>query len=156
MRALTLILLIACSIIGFLGGYDYASKHCYNVCTVTDTIVERDTITLVPDTAYREVSLGEKVVKVVVRDTLCRTDTVEVSLQFVQREYRDSDYNVWVSGYEPRLDSISVFPRTVTVHERIMKKEKARRWGVYGGVGIGASERRFAPYVGVGIGYRIF
>lgn len=156
MRALTLVLLIACCIIAFLGGYDYASKHCYNICTVTDTIIKTDTVTLAPDTVYREVSLGEKVVKVVLHDTLCKIDTVEVALPFVQREYRDSDYNAWVSGYEPALDSIRVFPRTVTIHERVMMKEKARRWGVYGGVGIGVSERGFAPYVGVGIGYRIY
>lgn len=155
MRALIFILLIACCIISFLGGYDYASKHCYNVSTVTDTIVKRDTIISVPDTVYREVALGEKTVKVVIHDTLCKIDTVEVALPYVQREYRDSNYNAWVSGYEPALDSIKVFPRTVTVHERVTVKEKNRRWGVFGGVGIGVSDR-ITPCVGVGIGYRIF
>ena len=154
MRALTLIFLIACCIVSFLGGYDYASKHCYNVHTVTDTIVKRETITFIPDTVYRTVSLGEKTVKVIIHDTLCKTDTVEVALPFVQREYRDSNYNAWVSGYEPALDSIKVFPRTVTVHERVTVKDKARRWGIYGGVGIGVSDR-ITPCVGVGIGYRI-
>ena len=155
MRALIFILLIACCIISFLGGYDYASKHCYNVSTVTDTIVKRDTIISVPDTVYREVALGEKTVKVVIHDTLCKIDTVEVALPFAQREYRDSNYNAWVSGYEPALDSIKVFPRTVTVHERVTVKEKNRRWGVFGGVGISVSDR-VTPCVGVGIGYRIF
>ena len=155
MRALTLIFLIACCIISFLGGYDYASKHCYNVSTVTDTIVTRETITAIPDTVYRTVALGEKTVKVVIHDTLCKTDTVEIALPFVQREYRDSNYNAWVSGYEPALDSIQVFPRTVTVHERVTVKEKNRRWGVFGGVGISVSDR-VTPCVGVGIGYRIF
>ena len=155
MRALIFILLIACCIISFLGGYDYASKHCYNVSTVTDTIVKRDTIISVPDTVYREVALGEKTVKVVIHDTLCKTDTVEIALPFQQREYRDSNYNAWVSGYEPALDSIKVFPRTVTVHERVTVKEKNRRWGVFGGVGISVSDR-VTPCVGVGIGYRIF
>ena len=154
MRALIFILLIACCIISFLGGYDYASKHCYNVSTVTDTIVKRDTIISVPDTVYREVALGEKTVKVVIHDTLCKIDTVEVALPFAQREYRDSNYNAWVSGYEPALDSIKVFPRTMTVKERVTVKERSRRWGVFGGVGIGVSDR-ITPCVGVGIGYRI-
>lgn len=154
MRALTLILLIACCIISFLGGYDFASKHCYNVRTVTDTIIERETITTIPDTVYREVALGEKTVKVIIHDTLCKTDTVEVALPYVQREYRDSNYSAWVSGYEPALDSIKVFPRTMTIHERVTVKEKIRRWGIYGGVGIGVSDR-ITPFVGVGIGYRI-
>ena len=154
MRALIFILLIACCIIIFLGGYDYASKHCYNVSTVTDTIVKRDTIISVPDTVYREVALGDKTVKVVIHDTLCKIDTVEVALPFLQREYRDSNYNAWVSGYEPALDSIKVFPRTMTVKERVTVKERSRRWGVFGGVGIGVSDR-ITPCVGVGIGYRI-
>lgn len=154
MKALTSILLIACCIISFLGGYDYASKHCYNVSTVTDTIVKRDTITAIPDTVYRTIALGEKTVKVVVHDTLCKTDTVEVALPYVQREYRDSNYNAWVSGYEPALDSIKVFPRTMTVKEQVTVKERSRRWGIFGGVGIGVSDR-ITPCVVVGIGYRI-
>lgn len=154
MKALTSILLIACCIVSFLGGYDYASKHCYNVHIVTDTIVKRETITAIPDTVYKTVSLGEKTVKVIIHDTLCKTDTLEVALPYVQREYRDSNYNAWVSGYEPALDSIKVFPRTMTVKERVTVKERSRRWGVFGGVGIGVSDR-ITPCVGVGIGYRI-
>lgn len=154
MKALMLVLSIACCIISFISGYDYASKHCYNVCTVTDTIIKTDTVTIAPDTVYREVALGEKMVKVVVHDTLFRTDTITDILPFVQREYRDSNYNAWVSGYEPALDSIKVFPRTVTVKERVTVKEKSRRWGVFGGIGIGVSDR-ITPCVGVGIGYRI-
>lgn len=154
MRALTLILIIACCIISFLGGYDYASKHCYNVRTVTDTIVKRDTITAIPDTVYRTVSLGEKTVKVIIHDTLCKTDTVTVSLPFVQKQYKDSSYSAWISGYEPSLDSISVFPTTTIIRESKVVRQKDRRWGVFGGVGIGVSDR-ITPCVGVGIGYRI-
>ena len=154
MRALTFILLFACCIISFLGGYDYASKHCYNVRTVTDTIIERETITAIPDTVYRTVALGEKTVKVVIHDTLCKTDTVTVSLPFVQKQYKDSSYSAWISGYEPSLDSISVFPTTTIIRESKVVRQKDRRWGVFGGVGIGVSDR-ITPCVGVGIGYRI-
>ena len=154
MRALTLIFLIACCIISFLGGYDYASKHCYNVRTVTDTIIERETITTIPDTVYREVALGEKMVKVIIHDTLCKTDTVTISLPFVQKQYKDSSYSAWISGYEPSLDSIRVFPKTTIIRESKVVRQKDRRWGVFGGVGIGVSDR-IAPCVGVGIGYRI-
>ena len=154
MRALTLILLIACCIVSFLGGYDFASKHCYNVRTVTDTIVKRDTITSIPDTVYRTVALGEKTVKVVIHDTLCKTDTVTVSLPFVQKQYKDSSYSAWISGYEPSLDSIRVFPKTTIIRESKVVRQKDRRWGVFGGGGIGVSDR-ITPCVGVGIGYRI-
>ena len=154
MRALAFILLFACCIISFLGGYDYASKHCYNVRTVTDTIIERETITAIPDTVYRTVALGEKTVKVVIHDTLCKTDTVEVALPYVQKQYKDSSYSAWISGYEPSLDSIRVFPKTTIIRESKVVRQKDRRWGVFGGVGIGVSDR-ITPCVGVGIGYRI-
>ena len=154
MRALTSILLFACCIVSFLGGYDYASKHCYNVRTVTDTIIERETITAIPDTVYRTVALGEKTVKVVIHDTLCKTDTVEVTLPYVQKQYKDSSYSAWISGYEPSLDSIRVFPKTTIIRESKVVRQKDRRWGVFGGVGIGVSDR-ITPCVGVGIGYRI-
>ena len=154
MRALAFILLFACCIISFLGGYDYASKHCYNVRTVTDTIIERETITAIPDTVFRTVALGEKTVKVVIHDTLCKTDTVTVSLPFVQKQYKDSSYSAWISGYEPSLDSIRVFPKTTIIRESKVVRQKDRRWGVFGGVGIGVSDR-ITPCVGVGIGYRI-
>lgn len=154
MRALIFILLIACCIISFLGGYDYASKHCYDVRTVTDTIVERETISAIPDTVFRTVTLGEKTVKVVVHDTLCKTDTVEVALPFVQKQYKDSSYSAWISGYEPSLDSIRVFPKTTIIRESKVVRQKDRRWGIFGGVGIGVSDR-ITPCVGVGIGYRI-
>ena len=154
MRALTFILIIACCIISFLGGYDYASKHCYNVRTVTDTIIERETITAIPDTVYRTAALGEKTVKVIIHDTLCKTDTVTVSLPFVQKQYKDSSYSAWISGYEPSLDSIRVFPKTTIIRESKVVRQKDRRWGVFGGVGIGVSDR-ITPCVGVGIGYRI-
>ncbi len=154
MRGLALTMTIALCIICFISGYDYASKHCANVVTRTDTIIKRDTVTLVPDTVYRTIELGERIVKVAVHDTLHRTDTVTVSLPFVQKQYKDSSYSAWVSGYEPSLDSIKIFPKTIIVRESKVERKKDRRWGVYGGVGIGVSDR-VTPYVGIGIGYRI-
>ena len=154
MRGLALTMTIALCIICFISGYDYASKHCANVVTRTDTIIKRDTVTLVPDTVYRTIELGERIVKVAVHDTLHRTDTVTVSLPFVQKQYKDSNYSAWVSGYEPSLDSIKIFPKTIIVRESKVERKKDRRWGVYGGVGIGVSDR-VTPYVGIGIGYRI-
>ncbi len=154
MRGLALTMTIALCIICFISGYDYASKHCANVVTRTDTIIKRDTVTLVPDTVYRTIELGERIVKVAVHDTLHRTDTVTVSLPFVQKQYKDSNYSAWVSGYEPSLDSIKIFPKTIIVRESKVERKKDRRWGVFGGVGIGVSDR-ITPCVGVGIGYRI-
>lgn len=154
MRGLTTLLIIStCCVISFVSGYDFAGKCYYSI--PPDTIIKRDTVTLIPDTVCDTVQLGERIVKVAVRgDTLYRIDTVTVSLPFVQKQYRDSSYSAWVSGYEPSLDSIKIFPQTTIIRESKVEKQKDRRWGVYGGVGIGVSDR-VTPYVGIGIGYRI-
>lgn len=150
----TLLIIITCCVISFVSGYDFASKCYYSI--PPDTIIKRDTVTLIPDTVCDTVQLGERIVKVEVRggDTLHRIDTVTVSLPFVQKRYKDSSYSAWVSGYEPSLDSIIVFPKTTIIRESKVERKKARRWGIYGGVGIGVSDR-ITPCVGVGIGYRI-
>lgn len=80
-------------------------------------------------------------------DTVRAVDTVEVRLPIVQKVYRDTNYTAWVSGYEPRLDSISVRHRTII--ERRTVRERGR-WGVGLGVGLGVGFR--GPGVGVGFG----
>lgn len=80
-------------------------------------------------------------------DTAKAVDTVEVSLPFVQKVYKDTNYTAWVSGYEPRLDSISVRHREVTLRK---VARDGRRWGVGFGVGLGVGSG--GPGVGFGIG----
>ena len=50
------------------------------------------------------------------------------------KEYRDSSYYVKVSGVQPRLDEVRVYPRTVYqteyIYRDVVRKEKQKRWGV--------------------------
>lgn len=73
-------------------------------------------------------------------------DSVEIPL--TQKEYRDSNYVAWVSGYEPKLDSLHVVSRI----ERI-ENTRFRRWniGLTGGYGVGLMSGRLEPYIGIGI-----
>ena len=80
-------------------------------------------------------------------DTVRAVDTVVVRLPIVQKVYRDTNYTAWVSGYEPRLDSVSVRHRTII--ETRTERERGR-WGVGLGVGLGVGSR--GPGVGVGFG----
>ncbi len=86
-------------------------------------------------------------------DTLRAVDTVEVRLPIVQKVYRDTNYTAWVSGYEPRLDSVSVRHRTIietrTVRER-------GRWGVGLGVGLGVGSGGPGAGIGFGIFYKLW
>lgn len=92
-----------------------------------------------------------------VRDTVRVHDTTYVVLLRTQREYRDSLYAAWVSGYEPELDSLHLFipEKTVTLTLR----EKPKHWHIGATAGYGATLHdntvSLAPYIGVGITYSI-
>lgn len=73
-------------------------------------------------------------------------DTVSVELPIVQKEYGDSTYKAWVSGYEVALDSIRITSPTVVVTKKVPK-----RWGI----GVQAGYGLHGAYVGVGITYNI-
>lgn len=84
------------------------------------------------------------------------TDTMRIGDTVVNREqayYEDSLYRAWVSGYCPRLDSLQVFPRTVTntvkndIYHTIKVKDKRR-------LGLGLQAGYGYPggaYIGVGL-----
>lgn len=84
-------------------------------------------------------------------------DSIPVTIPITQKEYRDSTYEAWVSGYDVKLDSIRVFGKTITNTEyRTIQVAKAKRWGIGVQVGYGYGTKGFTPYVGVGIHYNIF
>ena len=127
-----------------------------------EIVVKRDTV-VVHDTLRYEVPVPEKeiVVKYIrvpveVRDTLQRTDTLWVELPRLQREYADSTYRAWVSGYDPALDSIEVYRRTEYIHETQTILLKPRKWSVGIQAGYGAGKDGLTPYLGVGVSYTLF
>lgn len=77
-----------------------------------------------------------------------------VELPEVQRHYRDSTYEAWVSGpVDPRLDSVRIFARTTIVRERVWKPPK--RWHIGVTAGYGWNGKSLTPFVGVGVSYSI-
>ena len=87
-------------------------------------------------------------------------DTIE--LPRMQRTYKDSTYTAWVSGYDPQLDSIEVYQKTIkeTVTITIPTKKKRTFWqrfniGVQAGYGLGIDDKKAHPYVGCGIGFNL-
>lgn len=86
------------------------------------------------------------------------SDTVWATVPRVQKRYEDSTYTAWVSGYEPRLDSIEVYRRTVFVVKNEGGRVKTRRLslGLTGGFGYGVFTRKPDLFVGVGASWRLF
>lgn len=87
-------------------------------------------------------------------------ETIRIGDTVVQREqvvYVDSFYRAVVGGYHPMLDSIEVYPRTVTkevtndVYHTITPKKK--RWGLGLQAGYGYPG---GMYAGIGVSYNLF
>lgn len=92
-------------------------------------------------------------VTVVVRDTLIErhptyitkkvVDTIRIKdtiyIERVQKRYfKDGAYDLWISGYEPNLDSIKVFPKIerIFITETAPISDNPRDWAVYAGGGV--------------------
>lgn len=118
-----------------------------------DTIV--DTITVVTPVAVDSVVTRYKVVElervnyVDSVNTISEVvfDTVMVRLPIESKHYEGEDYEAWVSGYEPSLDSINIH------HHTILPKPKRWSIGLQGGLGI--TPKGIQPYLGIGVNFRL-
>lgn len=81
-------------------------------------------------------------------------DSAEVVVPIAQKEYRDSSYRVWISGYMASLDSIETYTRHD--YTRVTGVAGRRRWHVGVTAGCGYGRSGFGPYIGVGVSYSIF
>jgi hypothetical protein len=86
-------------------------------------------------------------------------DTVAVEVPITSKHYGSDQYDAWVSGYEPSLDSIKVYKETQYITETIEKtiSHKRKPWGIgfHVGYGYDFQTKTAAPFVGVGISYDI-
>lgn len=103
-------------ILGFVIGILCRSKSIERVVDI-----QRDT-TFVIDTHFIEKPvLVERFIKdtlfVAVRDTIRQNDTLYLSLPRETKIYAEKDYYAEVSGYEPSLDYLEVYPTTKFVKE---------------------------------------
>ncbi|WP_300701032.1 DUF6808 domain-containing protein [Bacteroides sp.] len=78
-------------------------------------------------------------------------DSVEAEIPITSKEYEDSLYHLWVSGYNVRLDSINVYSRLREI--KIPVPAKRKRWGLGLQAGYGYPG---GIYVGVGVSYNVW
>lgn len=124
------------------------------IITKTDTI--RDTVPVPKDSIivkWRTVKLPTAPSTDTVY--LAHTDSVEVQVPITQKEYQDSTYHAWVSGFEPSLDSIHVYSRTTTITKTTPVYIK-KRWGIGVQVGVGVTNNKVSPYIGIGVSYNLW
>lgn len=84
-------------------------------------------------------------------------DSADVNIPITQKQYCDSTYTAWVSGYEPSLDSIRVYKNREVVTINKVKKEPPYRFVFTLNVGYGITPQNgLQPYIGIGVGYKLF
>lgn len=130
--------------------------------TEVSTEVKYDTIpyyTPVPVDSYvtRYEVVKLPAVRDTIRDSLIYKDTlvydsVNVIVPITQKKYEDSTYTAYVSGFNPQLDSIRLYRKTI--YQTIT--EKPIRWGIglVGGYGYGI--KGFTPFAGIAVYYKLF
>lgn len=81
-------------------------------------------------------------------DSAC-IDSVDIVLPVVRKTYQNDLYRAYISGYNPRLDSLFIAQPTSTVRIR----DKPKRWSVGPYVGVDVTGR---PSVGISLSYSVF
>lgn len=115
--------------IGLIGfgvflGYQFADgsktiDHFRDCTKIVDTIVMHDTIKVEKWDTITEQVTRYKLVRVDFHDTIVRNDTLFVELPWSQKHYHeDSVCDIWISGYEPNLDSANIIQHERTIIER--------------------------------------
>lgn len=82
-----------------------------------------------------------------------RSDSVKVQIPISMKVYEDTLYKAYVSGYEPKLDSITIKQKTTYITHTIRDIESRFRIGLQAGYGL--TPKGMQPYVGVGLSYRL-
>ena len=158
-----LIILAAAAILCLLCGF-FVAKGMYD--RPLDESVSRDTVTLhdtVP--AYLPAPKDSARIKYVTRwlpakhDTVYSEnyaqsfaeimhDTVAVQVPITSKHYGGKNYDAYVSGFEPSLDSIFVYNETQYITETITKSKPPNKWSlsVNAGVDYGTTSQFWQPY----------
>ncbi|MFV0586910.1 DUF6808 domain-containing protein [Bacteroides reticulotermitis] len=116
-----------------------------------DTIIRIDTVRDTVPVLYkvRIVRIDTVYMRVVTSKNDTVKDSVLVELPITQKEYKTKEYQAWVSGYRPNLDSVYTFIPTTTIYV----KQKVKRWGVGLQAGYGYPS---GLYVGIGVSYNLW
>lgn len=119
----------------------------------TDTVTVRETITAHIPVPQHEHTIRTDTVRLPIlrTDTLVIHDTLRVLVPIVQRTYSTPQYRAVISGYNPTLDSIQLYPLTRTV----TLTRSPKRWGIGIQAGYSLTPHGLAPTIGIGISYNL-
>ena len=148
--ALLLLAFAVISLLSYFAGYIKGGKSVTErIVTDTVNVVDTDTVpVLTSELDIQDVPEPFPVYITVSGDTV--RDTVFVPVPVTQRVYEGGNYKAYVSGYKPKLDSISIYNNYIYV------KEDRKRFGVGAGVGLGIGRGGVSPCISVSLYYKLF
>lgn len=154
------ILAAAIALIWFLFGF-FVAKHRYN--NPFEEKVERDTVIIhdtIPD--YNPTPKDSATIKWVTKwlpsatktDTVTRWDyfvvhdSVAVEVPITSKHYGNEQYDAYISGYEPNLDSIFVYQKTEYITTTITRNKPPNKFelDIVGGIDYNTSNDKYTPY----------
>lgn len=123
-----------------------------------DTLIVRDTVTV--EYPVPILTTITDTLLVAYPDIVIIHDTTFVQLPKERKEYSGKDYRAVVSGYQPSLDLIKVFPETKVVARIISVPSRKRSHfalSLQAGYGITFQDNRITPlpYIGAGLSYSL-
>lgn len=148
------VIALATGVVGYIKGCHHSPE--VKKIVLQDTLVVRDTIKDVQPQEVRYVKTKE-IIKVPVCDTIIIHDTTYILLNREVREYKDSMYYAKVSGYDPTLDYIEVYPKTMTISKTKTIVQPVSPWRY--SVAVGVDYRRLGrayllPNIGAELTYK--
>ena len=147
-------LLVGVWLIGYIIGRNHIPTTVEKV--QIDTLVRHDTIRIESPVEIRRIKTTDTLI-VPITDTLRVRDTIYLVLNRQIKEYRDSLFYARVSGYDPTLDFIEVYPRTMVISktETTTQNPSPWRYEVTVGLDYGMMWGKYiTPNVGAEIGYK--
>lgn len=123
-----------------------------------DTLVVKDTVTV--EFPVPILTTITDTILVAYPDIVIIHDTTFVQLPKERKEYSGKDYRAVVSGFQPSLDLIQVFPETKVVTQTIsVPSRKRSHWALSLQAGYGLTLQNShitpLPYIGAGISYSL-
>ena len=153
-RIILFLFILAIIVFAFFTGKRYAESN-QHVLTDTIIVVKIDTVKIDKPIYVTENAIDT--IFLVINDTIRLNDTLYHTLPITQRMYeKDSLYKAWVSGYRPQLDSLLVFPKTITKTVTNTVYQNSSKFGIGVTAGYGVNKTGFSPFVGIGVYYSIF
>ena len=150
-------LVVTVSVLSWRLGYRSAVAEAIET-PKADTLIIRDTVTV--ETPVPILTTITDTLLVAYPDIVIIHDTTFVQLPKERKEYSGKDYRAVVSGYQPSLDLIQVFPETKVVPRTISVPSRKRSHfalSLQAGYGITFQDNRITtlPYIGAGLSYSL-